>query len=122
MTRFLKWIDDNGAGGTVTEAGAAEALETYRSRGENWRGPSFPSISGAGSNGAIVHYRVTPESQRPLQTSPPDLIDAGAQALDGTTDLPRTVPVGLGSAALRELVCTLVYISVVEVHTKKKIS
>ncbi|HEY9569301.1 MAG TPA: aminopeptidase P family protein, partial [Thalassobaculum sp.] len=102
MARFLKWIDDNGADGSVTEAGAAEALEIFRSRGENWRGPSFPSISGAGSNGAIVHYRVTPESDRPLQPCSLYLIDSGAQYLDGTTDITRTVAVGKPTQEMRE--------------------
>lgn len=102
VTRFLKWIDDNGAGGGVTEAGAADALERFRGQGARWRGPSFPSISGAGPNGAIVHYRVTPETDRPLQPGTLYLIDSGAQYLDGTTDITRTVAVGTPTQEMRE--------------------
>jgi len=102
VTRFLKWVDDNGTGGAVTEAGAADALERFRGAGERWRGPSFPSISGAGPNGAIVHYRVTPESDRPLEAGSLYLIDSGAQYLDGTTDITRTVAIGTPTQEMRE--------------------
>ncbi|MEQ8587683.1 MAG: aminopeptidase P family protein [Thalassobaculaceae bacterium] len=100
MARFLRWIDTTGPG--TTELGAAEALETFRSQITDWRGPSFPSISGAGPDGAIVHYRVTEESDRPLQDGSLYLIDSGAQYLDGTTDITRTVAIGTPSAEMRE--------------------
>ncbi|WPZ36220.1 aminopeptidase P family protein [Thalassobaculum sp. OXR-137] len=100
MARFLKWIDDTGTG--TTELGASDALEGFRSQVANWRGPSFPSISGAGSDGAIVHYRVTPETDRPLEDGSLYLIDSGAQYLDGTTDITRTVAVGRPTPEMRE--------------------
>lgn len=102
VTRFLKWIDDNAPGGTVTEAGAAAALEDFRSAGDRWRGPSFPTIAGAGPNGAIVHYRVTPETDRKLETGTLFLVDSGAQYLDGTTDITRTVAIGTPTQEMRE--------------------
>jgi Xaa-Pro aminopeptidase len=100
MARFLKWIDDTGAG--TTELGASDALEGFRSEIADWRSPSFPSISGAGSDGAIVHYRVTPDSDRPLEDGSLYLIDSGAQYLDGTTDITRTVAIGTPSQEMRE--------------------
>jgi len=100
MARFLKWVDDTGP--ATTEMGAAEALEGFRSDVSDWRGPSFPSISGAGADGAIVHYRVTEETDRPLQDGSLYLIDSGAQYLDGTTDITRTVAIGTPSQEMRE--------------------
>ncbi|WP_281684797.1 aminopeptidase P family protein [Thalassobaculum salexigens] len=100
MARFLKWIDDTGT--QTTELGASDALEGFRGAVADWRGPSFPSISGAGSHGAIVHYRVTPETDRPLEDGSLYLIDSGAQYLDGTTDITRTVAIGRPSQEMRE--------------------
>ncbi|GHD57436.1 Xaa-Pro aminopeptidase [Thalassobaculum fulvum] len=102
VARFLKWIDDSTAAGRVTELAAAEALERFRSVGERWRGPSFATISGAGPNGAIVHYRVTAETDRPLESGSLYLIDSGAQYLDGTTDITRTVAIGTPTQEMRE--------------------
>ncbi|MEQ8394474.1 aminopeptidase P family protein [Thalassobaculum sp.] len=102
VARFLKWIDDHAPGGTVTEAAAADQLERFRADGASWRGPSFATISGAGSNGAIVHYRVTPETDRPLESGTLYLVDSGAQYLDGTTDITRTVSVGTPTQEMRE--------------------
>jgi Xaa-Pro aminopeptidase len=81
---------------------AAEALEDFRSGIGLWRGPSFPSISGAGPNGAVVHYRVTEESDRRLETGSLYLIDSGGQYLDGTTDITRTVAVGTPTEEMRQ--------------------
>lgn len=100
VTRFLKWIDDTGP--ATTELGASEALEGFRSAVADWRGPSFPSISGAGPDGAIVHYRVTEATDRPLEDGSLYLIDSGAQFLDGTTDITRTVAVGTPSQEMRD--------------------
>ncbi|WP_173983776.1 aminopeptidase P family protein [Magnetospirillum sp. SS-4] len=94
MARFLAWLAREAPGGTVDELGAAEVLEDFRRRGERFRGLSFPTISGAGPNGAIVHYRSTPESNRRLTTGELYLVDSGAQYLDGTTDITRTVAIG----------------------------
>ncbi|MEQ8814107.1 MAG: aminopeptidase P family protein [Thalassobaculum sp.] len=102
VVRFLKWIDDSAPGGGVTEAEAAGELERFRSAGDRWRGPSFATISGAGPNGAIVHYRVTPETDRPLEDGTLYLVDSGAQYLDGTTDITRTVAVGTPTQEMRE--------------------
>ncbi|RAU21736.1 X-Pro aminopeptidase [Paramagnetospirillum kuznetsovii] len=101
MARFLAWLDAHAPGGQVDELGAADALEGFRRRGANFRGLSFPTISGAGSNGAIVHYRSTAQTNRRLRPGELYLVDSGAQYLDGTTDITRTVAVGNPTARQR---------------------
>ncbi len=102
LCRFLHWLE--GAAGRETEMSAAARLLAFRTEQPLFQGESFPAISGAGEHGAIIHYRVTPESDRPIRPDEVYLIDSGAQYLDGTTDVTRTVWTGPGTppAALRE--------------------
>ena len=102
LTRFLAWLDKAAANGGVTELKAAERLLYERSKNERFMGPSFDTISGAGPNGAIVHYRVTPRTNRLLEPGNLYLVDSGGQYLDGTTDVTRTIAVGKPSAEHRE--------------------
>lgn len=102
LTRFLAWIAEHGASGQVTEISAADRLEALRREGDRLRGLSFPTISGAGPNGAIVHYRVTEESNRTLEPGSLYLVDSGAQYLDGTTDVTRTIAIGEPSTEMRD--------------------
>jgi Xaa-Pro aminopeptidase len=92
-TRFLAAILAPGAAAKLDEISAADMLEKFRSEGQHFRGLSFDTISGAGGHGAIVHYRVTPETKKPLLFGPVYLFDSGGQYLDGTTDITRTVAV-----------------------------
>lgn len=94
MVRFLAWLDSTARTGTVTEQMAADTLTAFRAEDPLFRDISFDTISGAGPNGAIVHYRVTAESDRPLDLNNLYLVDSGAQYLDGTTDITRTVAIG----------------------------
>ena len=102
VTWFLAWLAREAAGGTVTEIAAAERLEALRLRNDRFRGLSFPTISGAGPNGAIVHYRVTPETDRRLEPGSLYLVDSGGQYLDGTTDVTRTVAIGAPEDEMRD--------------------
>jgi Xaa-Pro aminopeptidase len=77
---------------------AAHRLLACRDAIPGFRGESFPAISGAGEHGAIIHYRVTEESDRPIRPNEVYLIDSGAQYTDGTTDITRTVWTGPGEA------------------------
>jgi Xaa-Pro aminopeptidase len=97
VCRFLHWLD-TGRGPGTTEAAAAAKLLAFRQQVDNFREESFPAISGAGPNGAIIHYRVTPETDRVLGPDEVYLIDSGAQYPDGTTDITRTIWTGPGSA------------------------
>lgn len=104
MARFLAWFAEEAPKGGLTEISAAARLLAFRSEGERFRGESFPAISGAGEHGAIVHYRVTPETDRAIAPDEVYLIDSGAQYLDGTTDITRTIWTGPGTppAALKD--------------------
>ena len=101
ICRFLAWLARTPAG-NVTEMQAEATLLAYRAEIPLFRDVSFPTISGSGPNGAIVHYRSTPETNRLLQNGDLYLVDSGAQFLDGTTDITRTVAIGTPSAEQRE--------------------
>jgi len=98
MARFLAWAAEALASGRETEMSAAARLLAERAGQALFRGESFPAISGAGEHGAIIHYRVTPESNRPIRPGELYLIDSGGQYLDGTTDITRTIWTGPGPA------------------------
>jgi Xaa-Pro aminopeptidase len=102
LTRFLAWLDREAPRGNVSEIDAVAALETFRRETGKLKEISFPTISGAGPNGAIVHYRVTEATNRKLKSGELFLIDSGAQYEDGTTDVTRTVAIGKPSAEMRE--------------------
>ncbi len=101
LTRFLAWLSREAPNGTVTELSAVDRLAAFREQNEHYRGPSFATISGSGGNGAIVHYRVTPATDRPLEPGSLYLVDSGGQYLDGTTDVTRTVAIGQPSDEMR---------------------
>jgi Xaa-Pro aminopeptidase len=102
LTGFLAWLARTAPGGGVTEMSAADSLLGFRRGDANFRGLSFDTISGSGPNGAIVHYRVTPATDRPLNPGDVYLVDSGAQYLDGTTDVTRTVFIDNGKGAPAE--------------------
>ena len=86
----------------MREIAASDRLEAFRKEGQYFRDLSFPTISGAGSNGAIVHYRASPETEKRLEPGTLYLLDSGAQYLDGTTDITRTIAIGAPSSEMRE--------------------
>ncbi|HLG79595.1 MAG TPA: aminopeptidase P family protein [Bradyrhizobium sp.] len=102
LARFLAFIDSEAPKGRLTEIDAVEALETFRRDTGALKDVSFPTISGTGPNGAIVHYRVTRKSNRRIQLGDLLLIDSGAQYEDGTTDVTRTLAVGEPTAEMRD--------------------
>jgi Xaa-Pro aminopeptidase len=102
LTRFLHWLATSAGAGEVGEIEAADRLEAFRATNDHFRGLSFPTISGAASNGAIVHYRVDEVSERKLEPGSFYLVDSGAQYLDGTTDVTRTVAIGAPSDEMRD--------------------
>ena len=94
MVQFLCWLDAEAPRGHLTEIAVVQALEGFRRATNALRDISFETICGAGANGAIVHYRVTEASNRPVKSGELLLVDSGGQYLDGTTDITRTVAVG----------------------------
>jgi Xaa-Pro aminopeptidase len=93
MVRFLAWLDDGAPSGSLTEIDVVTALERFRRQTDALDDISFETIAGAGPNGAIVHYRVTTETNRPIEPGLL-LVDSGGQYGDGTTDVTRTVCIG----------------------------
>jgi Xaa-Pro aminopeptidase len=91
LTRFLGWIAREAPKGALDEISAAEKLESLRRENALFQGLSFPTISGAGANGAVVHYHPSEKTKRRLEPGQIYLVDSGAQYLDGTTDVTRAV-------------------------------
>jgi Xaa-Pro aminopeptidase len=107
LSRFLAWLAAEaparaGGGEGLGEIEMAEHLLGLRRGNDHFRDLSFDTISGAGANGAIVHYRASPQSERRLAPGDLYLVDSGAQYLDGTTDVTRTVAVGTPGAEARD--------------------
>ena len=102
LTRFLAWLDREAPSSKLTEIEAVEALESFRRETGLLKDISFPTIAGAGPDGAIVHYRVTTKTNRHIVPGDLFLIDSGAQYEDGTTDVTRTVAIGEPSVEMRE--------------------
>ena len=94
MVRFLAWIDTESPNGTLTEIDVIKALEGFRRDTNQLRDISFETICGAGPNGAIVHYRVTEDTNAALEQNNLLLVDSGGQYHDGTTDITRTIAIG----------------------------
>lgn len=92
MARFLCWLDQQPAG-SLTEIDVVTKLESERAATNALRDISFDTISGAGPNGAIVHYRVTEKTNRRVEPGLL-LVDSGGQYVDGTTDITRTIAIG----------------------------
>ncbi|MTH97908.1 aminopeptidase P family protein [Roseibium sp. RKSG952] len=99
--KFLCWFDEVAPSGDLDEIGAAEKLEQFRLETGVLKDISFDTISGAGPNGAICHYRVTRSSNLKIPAGKPYLIDSGAQYEDGTTDITRTLAVGEMTAGMK---------------------
>ncbi len=100
VAKFLHWVSSAPAD-TVDELGAVDTLYAFRAESNLLRDASFDTISGAGPNGAIVHYRSSPATNRRLQSGELFLLDSGGQYLDGTTDITRTIAIGTPTAEMR---------------------
>lgn len=101
VTRFLHWLDTEAQSGTYTEIDAALKLLDFRTVDTSMKDMSFETISGAGPNGALPHYRVSSASNRKLKRDSLYLVDSGGQYPDGTTDITRTVAIGDPSEDMR---------------------
>lgn len=94
MVRFVRWLDSQIDAGKATEMSAAEQLRNFRAEQELFVDESFQTIAGYNEHGAIVHYAATAESDVQIRRKGFFLIDSGAQYLDGTTDITRTISLG----------------------------
>lgn len=102
LCQFFSWLETALKETTVTESTAADQLLKFRQKQQYFQGPSFETISGYKHHGAIVHYRVSPESDIPIQPEGIYLLDSGGQYLDGTTDVTRTVALGTPTPSQKE--------------------
>ncbi len=102
VTQFLHWIATQAQDGAVDEIAAAKRLEAFRAATGRLMDLSFDTISGAGENGAVVHYKVSTATARRLTPGELYLVDSGAQYTDGTTDITRTLAIGAPSQEMRE--------------------
>lgn len=101
LTRFFKWLEEEiAAGNKVTEISASDKLTALRAEQPQYIMDSFSTICGYAEHGAIVHYEATPETDVPLKPKSLLLIDSGAQYLDGTTDITRTIALGEPTEAM----------------------
>ncbi|MDH5748952.1 MAG: aminopeptidase P family protein [Rhodospirillales bacterium] len=102
LCRFFAWLSEKGPAGELSEITAAARIDALRREDDLFQGCSFPTISGAGPNGAVVHYRATEQTDRKLETGSLYLVDSGGQYLDATTDVTRTIAIGTPSAEMRD--------------------
>ena len=94
MVKFLRWLQPAVEAGGLTEMGVDRKLTSLRAEQPLFHGISFDTISGYQSHGAIVHYEATPATDSPLRPEGLLLLDSGAQYVDGTTDITRTIALG----------------------------
>ena len=102
ISRFLHWVEQEAPKGELDELVASDRLEQLRRENDTLRDLSFDTISGAGPNGAIVHYRSSEKTNRKLEPGSLYLVDSGGQYVDGTTDITRTVAVGTPTEEMRD--------------------
>jgi Xaa-Pro aminopeptidase len=102
VSRFLAWLARESKSGTLREIEASNRLQKMRQETGKLRDLSFDTISGAGPNGAIVHYHASKATERTLEPGSLYLVDSGGQYRDGTTDITRTVGIGAPSAEMRD--------------------
>ena len=91
LTKFLFWIKKNFRNKKITEISAQEKLLNFRKNNKTFQSLSFPTISGSGPNGAIIHYKADKKSNRLLKKGDVYLVDSGGQYNFGTTDVTRTI-------------------------------
>ena len=94
MVKFLKWLEEAVPQGKETEMSIDRKLHEFRAEQAHFQGYSFDTIAGYKEHGAIVHYEATPETDKPLAPEGLLLLDSGAQYVDGTTDITRTIALG----------------------------
>jgi len=102
LSRFLHWLSVEAPKGGLDEIQASDRLQAFRAETGLLRDLSFDTISGAGPNGAVVHYRASDETKRILEPNSLYLVDSGGQYQDGTTDVTRTVAIGTPTAEMRD--------------------
>lgn len=102
LSRFLAWFDAEAPKGGLDELSAAERLRQFRAETNSLEDLSFDTISAAGPNAALPHYRVSAETNLPIRNDSIYLVDSGGQYRDGTTDVTRTMVVGAPTPEMQD--------------------
>jgi Xaa-Pro aminopeptidase len=108
LVKFLHWAENSARSASATEIDVAEKIKEFRAQHGAFKGISFPTIAGFGENGAIVHYRATPDNNAALGDNGLLLVDSGGQYYDpengiaGTTDITRTIAIGTPTDEMRQ--------------------
>ena len=124
LTKFLFWIKNNFKIKKISELGAQEKLLNFRKNNKTFKFLSFPTISGSGPNGAIIHYKANKKSNRILKKGDLYLVDSGGQYNFGTTDVTRTISLGNNQPRIRNIFTRVLkgHIAVANYKLKKKTS
>ena len=103
LTKLMMWLEEQlHKGLSVNEFEISEKLKQFRALHQEYKGESFPAIVGYNANGAIIHYRPQPHTAAPIQNEGILLIDSGGQYLNGTTDITRTIALGIPSTTQKK--------------------
>ena len=103
LTKFLFWVKNNFENKKITEITAQEKLLKFRRNNNTFRSLSFPTISGSGPNGAIIHYKATQKSNRVLKKGDIYLVDSGGQYNFGTTDVTRSISLNNNQSRVKNI-------------------
>ena len=103
LTKFIFWLKNNFKTKKITEISAQKKLLMFRKKNKSFYSLSFPTISGTGPNGAIIHYKADKKSNRRLKKGDVYLVDSGGQYLYGTTDVTRTLSLDVNKPEIREI-------------------
>ena len=124
LTKFLFWLRKNYKKKNINEISAQEKLLKFRKENKNFRFLSFPTISGSGPNGAIIHYKASKKSNRKLKKGDIYLVDSGGQYNFGTTDVTRTVSLGNNNKRIKDIFTRVLkgHIAVANYKLKKNTS
>jgi Xaa-Pro aminopeptidase len=103
LTKFIFWLKNNFKKKKISEISAQEKLLDFRKKNKSFYNLSFPTISGAGPNSAIIHYKADKKSNRLLKEGDIYLVDSGGQYLYGTTDVTRTLSLDVQDQKIKEI-------------------
>ena len=121
LTKFMFWLKESFNTKKITEISAQNKLLDFRKKNKSFYSLSFPTISGSGPNGAIIHYKADKKSNRILKKGDVYLVDSGGQYLYGTTDVTRTLSLGVSNPKIKEIFTTVLkgHIAVASYDLKK---
>ena len=124
LTKYLFWLKKNFKKKKITEISASQKLLGFRRKNDKFKFPSFPTISGSGPNGAIIHYKATKKTNRKLKKGDVYLVDSGGQYEFGTTDVTRTISLENSNHRIKKIFTRVLkgHIAVADFRLKKNTS